>query len=1004
MQRILISLLMLFIAVTELYSQEIKPPVVRFSHPALDEIQTLVNKRRYKSAIELSLASAEKMKADSQWEGYISFMLRAAEIETFEVWKAKGFSEYEILPDYSRPRRYLKSLQSVAGRAIDDYPYLKANILFTNAVVFHWLDMSDTAEALHDEALALRKAIYGEASREVADSYLWRGVLYKWGLQRKDQAEKNYRLALPLQQKYMPLSRYALGSVCYGLAEIARENFQFDEALAFANQYLTLYQDIPYEQAFGIQLIANVYWNQDDFEKSLHYRRQAVQLYKDSDFKEDLIVEYSNLSNDFSNLQRYAEAEQALKEGEKILKASKLNNAYSSKMLYENFGNLYRQMKRYDASEMYFARAMEIAVNQYGQRNDKVANVYRMRGNLHIAQGNFEDALKDYHRILLALIPDAMPEDYRTVQNVQNENPYFKNIIAAAFLKGDAFMRWHLRDGSQEHLRLAHENYKAAFHQIILARQRIGDELSKTYLTSNFLRSIGSAMSCASLLYRRTGETRYVQDLFYSMEITKYLNVLDALQRARRANHSPESLELTFQLKSVRSELTRLQRAQLEHQHLGLSPDSVRNLGNKILDLIDQRRNLIAQIETSSGNRQLNPDSVIVSLNDIQRHLAQDEQIVTFSWGADSVYSISIGVNSALVHVAAKNEELERDLQFIHSFVEGKSSFQLADIQNYSITSSRVFQKLFPSKLNRRLIIIPDGSLNLIPIEALVTNHEEKSRSYRDLRYLIHEREISYAYSVSILFHSPAKSDVHINNVLAFSYSGYSPGEGMVRNVNVQDALPGTDRELESLSSIFDHVTTFTDKEARKENFIGNVSHKDLIHLGIHGIGNPDVADNSRLIFRSDSTATGDLYAYDIYNLNLDASLVVLSACETGLGKRQSGEGIFSIARAFSYAGCPSVVMSMWRAHDSFTATIMEEFYRKLSTGNSISGSLRESKLKFLSEGDEFSAHPSNWATFVMNGQDQTFSKPTPLAAWMLLAAGGMGILIFGWWWKIRRA
>lgn len=1002
MRRILISLWISIVS-TSLFSQEINTKTVTFAHPALDEIQSLVDKRKYKDAIALSLTSADAMKANRQWEGYIALMLRAAEIETFEVWKAKGFAEYEILPDYSRPRRYLKSMYQYAGKTIDEYPYLKAKVLFTNAVVFHWLDMPDTAEVLHDQALALRKAVFGDRSREVADSYLWRGVLYKWGLQRKDQAHENYRLALPLQQAYMPESRYALGSVCYGLANIARENFQFDEALAFANQYLTLYKDIPYEQAFGIQLIANVYWNQDNFTRSLEYRHQAIQLYQESNFKEDLILEYSNLSNDLASLERYGEAEQALQQAEKILKASKLNNAYYSKLVYENFGNLYRIMNRYGAAEIYFSKAMNVAVQQYGERNDKVADIYRMRGVLHLEQGNYEQALIDYHRILVTLIRDEISADYTAIQNVQTENPYFKNIIAATFYKADAFMHWFRRDGNTKHLYLAHENYKMAFRQILATRQRIGDELSKTYLTANFQRSIGTAMHCASLAYKHTNDKRYAQDLFYFMEATKYLNVLDALQRARRANHSPESLDLTFQLKSVRSELTRLQRAQLDYKHLGISSDSVQRMGTRIIALIDQRRNIMLKIDSLTGGRQTHPDSVIVSISDIQRHLGNDHQLITFSWCPDSVYSMVINNSSLHVRSISRKNGLEDDLQFIHQTVEGKASFQQADVTNYSLVSARVFSTLFPQSLAKRLIIIPDGSLNLVPVEALVSDHNEGNRSYNTLSYAIRQHEISYAYSASILFHNRRENISQIKNVLAFSYAGNAQDQPYDRN-DLPDNLPGTYKELESISTFFGHVTKFTDKHARKDNFLQNLADQDLIHLGVHGIGNTEVADNSRLIFRGDSVTTGDLYAYDIYNLELQAALVVLSACETGSGKRQSGEGVFSIARAFSYAGCPSVVMSMWRAHDSFTASIMEEFYRNLSAGSSISEALHTSKLNFLSESDEFSAHPSNWATFVLNGQDQAFSKPTPLAVWLMLTAGGVGLVIFGVWWKSRRS
>jgi CHAT domain-containing protein len=153
----------------------------------------------------------------------------------------------------------------------------------------------------------------------------------------------------------------------------------------------------------------------------------------------------------------------------------------------------------------------------------------------------------------------------------------------------------------------------------------------------------------------------------------------------------------------------------------------------------------------------------------------------------------------------------------------------------------------------------------------------------------------------------------------------------------------------------------------------------DIIHLGIHGVGDEEVEDNSRLIFRKDSLDDAELYSYEIYNLDLTAGLVVLSACESGLGRNQKGEGIFSIARAFTYAGCPASVMSLWKARDVFTAEIMVQFYENLHQGASVSTSLRNAKLQFLKQVDGPTAHPANWAAFVLNGQDVKFAKPRTL-------------------------
>ena len=111
-------------------------------------------------------------------------------------------------------------------------------------------------------------------------------------------------------------------------------------------------------------------------------------------------------------------------------------------MLYGNLGNHYRTMKKYDAAIQYFEKSMNIAVAQYGERNDEVAEIYRMQGRLFMDRMMFERALEDFHKMLNSEWFIATFLDYHSVPAVQPENPYFKSIIAANFNKGDALLAW----------------------------------------------------------------------------------------------------------------------------------------------------------------------------------------------------------------------------------------------------------------------------------------------------------------------------------------------------------------------------------------------------------------------------------------------------------------------------------------------------------------------------------------------------------------------------------
>jgi tetratricopeptide (TPR) repeat protein len=978
-----------------LYSQDNAPLAARYSHPALDEVNALVESRRYRKAIDLSLAKAGEMKQGEQWEGYIALMLRAAEIETFEVWKAKGFPEINIHEDYRRPLRYLDELHKYAGKNIEDYPALKANALFTQAVVYDHLNMPDTAEQMHLSALQLRMKIFGRESREVADSYLWLGVLYYWGLQRKELAEQNYHKARVLQEKYLPDSRYALGSVYYGLASIARENFKFDEVETMSNLYLSLYVDLPYEQAFAYQLVANMYNNQGNFEQSLQMRRKSLEIYETSGFREDLINGYSNLSSDLRALGRFEESRNALTNGLAIWEKTEPKDPVYAKILYEHLGDLYRMMKNYDSSEYYFDRAIQTAIRMFGTKNEELASVYDLRGRLFMDMQDYSKALEDFQQMLVSVIPDFHPANSLVIPAIRDESPYFFVIISAHFNKGDALTEWYKLNNNTTHLEEALDNYRTAYSQMLIARQTIGDDLSKPFLMSNFSESIENSIQCARILYEQTGEDVYFEDILHFVELTKYLNVLEARERAERANNSGIPKSLLFELEEVRNELNVKQRNKLTAPEL--APDSARKINEEMVGLINRRRDLMTRISGYPGYTLSSIDSLLIDLDEIQERLSRDEQLLEYYWGRDSVYILSITGNSTDLASVYHDAATDTLITSVYRMISGSPSFGQAWVDNYSAWTSTIYTLFFkPLVSMRRLIVIPDGPLSLVPAEALVADHEPgKVASFRELNYLIYDHEISYAYSSSILFKNGNRNRNRIGGVLVFSYSGES-GRSFTKRGNNLGELPGTYVELETLSRLFKHVTRFTNNEASKQNFINNTAGYDLIHLGVHGVGDEEVADNSHLIFRGDSLADRELYAYEIYNLNLDAGLVVLSACETGIGRNQVGEGVLSIARAFTYAGCPSVVMSLWDVRDIFTSDIMTVFYETLNQEQSVSGSLRNAKLQFLEKSDMFTAHPANWAAFVVNGQDLVFENDSNARYWFYLIAVSFLLVLIG--------
>jgi CHAT domain-containing protein/Tfp pilus assembly protein PilF len=177
-------------------------------------------------------------------------------------------------------------------------------------------------------------------------------------------------------------------------------------------------------------------------------------------------------------------------------------------------------------------------------------------------------------------------------------------------------------------------------------------------------------------------------------------------------------------------------------------------------------------------------------------------------------------------------------------------------------------------------------------------------------------------------------------------------------------------------------------QDATEENFRKFAPQSKIIHLATHAIINDDFPMYSRFLFSAPQTSLNDglLQTYELYNMNLNSDLAVLSACNTGTGKLIRGEGIMSLARGFHYAGCTNVVMSLWQVDDKSTSQIMNYFYMYLKNGVGISEALRLAKIKYLENADEVKSHPYYWAGFIHIGNNQSlvFNKHIPPFIWIL--------------------
>ena len=163
---------------------------------------------------------------------------------------------------------------------------------------------------------------------------------------------------------------------------------------------------------------------------------------------------------------------------------------------------------------------------------------------------------------------------------------------------------------------------------------------------------------------------------------------------------------------------------------------------------------------------------------------------------------------------------------------------------------------------------------------------------------------------------------------------------------------------------------SFLNSNATEENFKTGVGKYSFVHIATHGYINERHPQLSMLLFSQprDSTTKEDgvLYGAETYNLDLNIDLLVLSSCESGIGKLVKGEGIMAMTRGFFYSGATNIIFSLWKVYDRQTSDLMREFYRYVLTGETFSSSLRKAKLTMIA--DRRTAFPSKWSGFILVG------------------------------------
>lgn len=367
-----------------------------------------------------------------------------------------------------------------------------------------------------------------------------------------------------------------------------------------------------------------------------------------------------------------------------------------------------------------------------------------------------------------------------------------------------------------------------------------------------------------------------------------------------------------------------------------------------------------------------------------------------------------VDANELTLHVIPATEEIERFASAFRRAVRRPSRF----VGQFAVSASGLYEALVRPAAGqigeRALIVSPDGWLNEVPFETLLTHMPEQGSGWDDLAFFVRKHEISYASSAGVLralrsnSERPEPDDVLLaladpapaigGTSLADTAAPETASYSLTRSLANAERLGrrradgsvgfgrlpfarsevGAIRELRSKvdGAAGPRVETLIGEDATEAAVrSARGQQARYLHFAVHGYLDPELLGQSALVLTPDARHDGLLQLREILRLRFRADLVTLSACETAGGRNESGEGVMSLARAFLFAGASSLVASLWEVSDQASALLMKRFYEGLFDGRSGVAALRAAKLELI--GDPATAHPYYWGPFVLAGNPQ---------------------------------
>lgn len=656
-------------------------------------------------------------------------------------------------------------------------------------------------------------------------------------------------------------------------------------------------------------------------------------------------------------------------------------------------GALFFKTKNYSRAKGHFERALELMKTIYEEKHPMVVEAKRSLSEVYLEEEIYEQAMRYIDEALAASLAEGDVPQGNNVPPIDNAK-FPLELLYAIGTKGKVLKGLYKESGDKKHLVQALAMFDATIKLLNKLRRTYRREGSKYQLARLAKMFSKEASLVCYQLYELEQTKVYYDRAFDYVELAKGSLLLEAIRelKARKVASIPDSViqkeqQLKIQIAYLKGEIyTEIRK--------GFNKDLkyLVELESELKEVEAVHEELIQALETAYPKYyELKYDFSTAKVAELQAMLQPQEVLLNYALLDSAILVMGITADQTFCQLIKHSNRGTK--KKVRRFIDALADRDKAKIAQYgTLLYQRLLMPFEEFMEGKDLIVIPDGVLNNLSFETLITKTEPQ------FQYVLFDHAICYNYSATVYLVNHRQQDVaHSNEIVGFA-PDFAKIDSILRNNNLAEnelyqmklePLKYAKEEVNALNRLFRERSHLFTGLLATETEVKQTSHQyGVLHFATHGLINHSDPMYSSLAFAMDENNDGLLHTHELFSMEFNASLVTLSACNSGVGKLYEGEGMMSLARGFAYSGAPNLITTLWPVSDQATQIIMEKFYELLRQGVPKHRALQAAKKDFISEYRIEDEQAYLWGGLVVVGNTDPVDILVESTAW-------------GWWWLL---